>query len=126
MFLNTITQSLTNQTVAVGVLTMLLAGIAWLVKQLFSMLPTLLDRLDKQEEKRAETLDKLAKQIKESNREMAHRIEKTLLALNENLQSCIADVKGAIDEANQLNALFLANIKNNDNNQRFINDNKEK
>ena len=45
-------QPLTNQAVAVGVLMMILTGIAWLVKQIFSMLPNLLDRLDKQEEKR--------------------------------------------------------------------------
>jgi predicted PurR-regulated permease PerM len=68
-------EHLTNQTVAVGVLMMILGGLGWIFKQIFSMLPTLLDRLDRQEDKRSEAIKGLADRFEKSNDAMITRIE---------------------------------------------------
>ena len=121
-FAQAATTTLTNQTVAVGVLAMILAGIAWIVRQLFSMLPNLMDRLDKQEEKRATALRDMAAGIRESsgnlavrmehsNKELAGRIENSNRQLGERFRECLRDVRQSVDESNQITAMFLASME---------------
>ncbi len=138
MFLGqTTTATLTNQTVAVGVLAMILTGIAWLVKQLFQMLPSMMERLDRQEEKRAEALRELAQAIKVSDSSLGERIEKandrlgnrlerSNFRLGEHFRECLLDVRQSLDEANQLTAMFLSSSGNDGKTNRMSSQNREK
>jgi hypothetical protein len=94
--------NLNNQTVAVGVLAMILAGIAWLVKQLFAMLPALMDRLDKQEERRAEALRELAVTMRDAGAALAGRIEQSNVSLAGRIEqsnvSLAADMRSGLAE----------------------------
>lgn len=98
MFLSAL-EPITNQTVAVAVLVMILGGLGWLVRQLFSLLPSLLDRFDKQEEKRSQTIEK-----------MIIRLENAIDKMSHNYVSCMASIKESIDDSNRLKTLILAKL----------------
>jgi hypothetical protein len=84
-------ETITNQTVAVTVLAMILGGLAWITKQLFALAPTVLDRLDKQEEKRAEVMEKLAERLEKAIDRMGDRVERALSEILEDVSDCVED-----------------------------------
>jgi methyl-accepting chemotaxis protein len=99
MFIASATETITNQTVAVGVLIMILGGLGWIVRQLFSLLPTLLDRLDKLEDRRCQAMEKLAAQIRESGAESAQRIEKSVERMASEVRLCMQEIRESVHGA---------------------------
>lgn len=91
-------EHLTNQTVAVGVLVMILGGLGWIFKQIFSMLPTLLDRLDRQEDKRSEAIKGLADRFEKSNDAMITRIEMSNRELGDRFEKTMANILNDIED----------------------------
>lgn len=72
-------ETITNQTVAVAVLVMILGGLGWLIRQLLSLAPTVLDRLDKQEEKRTESMEKMADRLEKAIEKLSEKFDEKII-----------------------------------------------
>jgi uncharacterized protein YukE len=104
-----------------GILAMVLGGIGWLVRELIKQTPktidTVMDRLDKQEERRAEAMERLGADLKQANKDLAAELKGALNMYSNVIANCAASVQAsteqiesAIDEANRLQANYLAHF----------------
>jgi len=94
--------SITNQTVAVGVLITILGGLGWLIKQIFGLLPSLMDRMDKKEEQREKSIICLAERIENNFDKNAQRIEASINKLNDKLTRYTAETQDHIKQSNEI------------------------
>ena len=58
---------------------MILGGLGWLIRQLFSLAPTVLDRLDKQEEKRTESMEKMADRLEKAIEKLSEKFDEKII-----------------------------------------------
>ena len=87
-------EQITNQTVAVFVLAMIMTGIGWIARQLFALLPNLLERYEAMEQRRS---DKLSEDL----RNMADKIEISVGKMEASNQQIIKKVNDLMVEQNE-------------------------
>jgi len=82
-------ETITNQSVAVACLLIVLSGLGWLIKQLISLTPTILERMDKQEDRRVESMER-----------MTDRIDASIGRMAEKFHDCMCEIKDGIKKSN--------------------------